>query len=177
MTHKPPERVKKSFWLRARPYLILVTAILALEFAVAYYLDWSLFHETEVELSELEDQGKCFNFTVNNLLQEERVLEEPSLSLLAFNSDSISRSRPIPLKLEGTSDDKIVLRPGDQRKLCATFASDMLKQNIIYRIQDMDEPDKIRCKFHVVVRKPNRTHTHVYAQVFNCADRLTSLYQ
>ena len=157
--------------------MILVGVVLVIEYAIAYWLDWSLFHETEVELSQLDDQGKCIRFTVSNLLQEERVLEDPSLSLLAFGSDSVTRSQPIPLKLEGTPDDKILLQPGDRLNLCVSFASDMLKQNIIYKIQSFEQPLQTRCKFNVIVRRPNRRHSHVYARVFKCADQLTSLYQ
>ncbi len=168
---------KKTFWVRARPYLIMTTFILGLEFAVAYWLDWSLFHVTEIELSQLDDKGKCIRFSVDNLLQEERVLEEPTLSLMAFDEDSVTRSRPIPLKIEGTDNDRILLQAGDRQQLCASFASDMLKRNIIYKIQSFDRPEKTQCKFSVLVRKPLRSHTHVYARVFNCVDQLQSLYE
>jgi len=177
MSQDQTPKPKKTFWVRARPYLIMTTVILGLEFAVAYWLDWSIFHVNEVELSQLDDKGKCIRFSVNNLLQEERVLEEPTLSLMAVNSNSIARSRPIPLKLEGTDNDRILLQAGDQRKLCASFASDMLKRDIIYKIQSFDEPEQTRCKFSVLVRKPLRSHTHVYARVFNCVDQLQSLYE
>ncbi len=167
----------KNFWLRARPYLILTAGILLIEFAVAYALDWSLFHVTEIAISQLEDEGRCMSLTVDNLLLEERVVEKPSLAFIAVGSSSIVRSGPIPLKLDGTSDDRILLLAGDQRRLCVSFESDQLKQMLIYKIQSFEEPKKLKCKFSVIVREPSRSHAHLYARVFNCVDRLTSLYQ
>jgi len=177
MTETKSSAPRKSLWIRARPYVILLATVLGLEFAVSYWFDWSLFHVTEIELSRLRDDGSCLRFTVNNLLQEERMLEDPSLTLLAVNADSVVRSRPIPLKLDGTSDDRVLLQPGDRLQLCASFASNMLKRDVVYEIQTFDEPAKAQCKFSVIVRKPSRSHAHLYGRVFNCADQLKILYE
>ena len=177
MADTDTKKDKRSFWHRVRPYAILVTVILALEFAVAYALDWSIFHVTEIEMSPLQDDGTCLKFTVNNLLNEERVVEEPTLLVMSYGSRSVARSRPMPLKLEGTANNSILLQPGDKLRLCAKFTSDVFKYELGQKLQNFQDNDNTQCRFTVIVRKPERSHSHAYSRVFACASRLTSLYQ
>jgi len=177
MADTDPQEQKPSLWRRARPFAILIAVVLALEFAVAYALDWSLIHENEVEMSPLHDDGTCLKFTINNLLQEERVVEHPSLLVMSYGSQSVTRSRPMPLKFEGTTDDRILLQPGDQLKLCAKFMNDAFKYDLGQMLRGFEDQDSTQCRFTVIVRKPQRSHAHAYSRVFKCESRLTSLYK
>jgi len=168
---------KPSYWRRAKPYVILVGVVLMLEMAVAYALDWSIFHVNEVEMSPLQDDGTCLKFTINNLLEEERVVEQPTLLVMSYGSQSVARSRPMPLKFDGTTEDRILLQPGDKLRLCAKFMSDTFKYDLGQKLQGFDDQDSTQCRFTVIVRKPKRSHAHAYSRVFKCASRLTSLYQ
>jgi len=177
MAETDPQDKKRDIWRRLKPYAILVAVVLALEFAVAYALDWSIFHVNEVEMSPIQDDGTCLKFTINNLLEEERVVEQPTLLVMSYGAQSVARSRPMPLKLEGTEDDRVLLQPGDRLRLCAKFLSDVFKYDLGQKLQGFDDQDNTQCRFTVIVRKPKRSHAHAYSRVFKCASRLTSLYQ
>jgi len=177
MAETDSQHKKPSLWRRARPYAILVGVVLMLEVAVAYALDWSIFHVNEVEMSPLHDDGTCLKFTINNLLQEERVVEQPTLLVMSYGSRSVARSRPIPLKFDGSEDDRILLQPGDKLRLCAKFMSSEFKYDLGQKLQGFENQDNTQCRFTVIVRKPKRSHAHAYSRVFKCASRLTSLYQ
>ena len=177
MAETDSHKQKPSLWRRFRPYAILIGVVLTLEAAVAYALDWSLFHVNEVEMSPLLDGGNCLKFTINNLLQEERVVEQPTLLVMSYGSQSVARSRPMPLKFDGTTDDRILLQPGDKLRLCVKFTSDTFKHDLGQKLQGFQDQDTTQCRFTVIVRKPERSHAHAYSRVFKCASRLTSLYQ
>ncbi len=83
----------------------------------------------------------------------------------------------MPLKFDGTTDDRILLQPGDKLRLCAKFTSDAFKYDLGQKLQGFQDQDTTQCRFTVIVRKPKRSHAHAYSRVFRCSSRLTSLYQ
>ena len=177
MADTDPNTEKRSLWHRTRPFAIMAAVVLGLQFAVAYALDWSIFHVTEIEMSPLQDDGTCLKFTVDNLLEQDLVVEQPTLLVMSYGSQNVTRSRPMPLKLDGTENDQILLQPGDKLRLCAKFPNDVFKYELAQKLQGFEAERNTQCRFTVIVRKPGRSHAHAYSRVFACAARLTSLYK
>jgi hypothetical protein len=177
MAEMDPQNTNPSIWQRMKRQFIFYGVVLALMSTVAYALGWSLFHTEEVEMSALRDNGTCLKFTIASLVDEERIVEQPTLQVMSRGEENVARSRPMALKLDGTEDDKILLQPGDKLGLCAKFTSGAFKQDLGKQLQRFDSLGNTPCRLTVFVRRPDRSMTHTYSQVFNCASGLTSLYK
>ena len=176
MPHIEALKQRRSFWRLSRPTSWQIAAYLVPIILVAQMNGWSIVHEPEVEISRLREEGACLRFEINNLLQEELVMERATLRVAATIASDSALSGPIPLRVAGAPDARVLLQPGDTRSICLSFVSKRYREQLVDRLKGIAGLANATCRFRVIVRRPTYRHGYFYARAFDCVEHLPSLF-